>query len=287
MITPAQELGAPAVAKHVLPRRTCLERGAAGRATRGQRIAANVDLVIIVSSLDGDLSPRRLERYLAAVRAAGAEPVILLTKAGGLSEDALAESLARARAAAPGVDVHALDVISGLRAELPAQLIAGRTAALVGSSGVGKSTLVNHLLGRSRMATREVRRRDQRGQHTTSHRELLWLPGGGAVIDTPGMREFAIWAPRGALDEVFPELERRAAECRFADCRHEREPGCAIQAAIARGELDGERLRSWRTLEREREATAARAVVHEQRARERALSKHYREVQRAHRRYKR
>lgn len=234
----------------VLPRKTCFVRRAAGRKLQRQVVAANVDVVFVVSSLDGDFSPRRLERYLTAVAGSGAEPVVLLTKAALVA--APERCVGEAQVAAPGLPVHAIDVLAGVEVEGPrAYLRPGITAALVGSSGVGKSTLLNDWLGEARQAVGEVRPRDRRGQHTTTHRELFVLPSGALVIDTPGMRELAPWTEPSAVDRVFPEISAVAGGCRFTDCEHLDEPDCAVRGALAAGQLDPSRVESYRALRRE------------------------------------
>ena len=215
----------------VLERRTWLSRNVAGGATAEQVLAANVDVVFVVQGLDEGPNPRRLERTLAAVHAGGAEPVIVLTKPDR-AED-LAAALAEARAAALAVEVA---VASGLTGEgvaaLAARLIPDRTGVLVGPSGAGKSTLTNALLGREAQRTTPVRASDDRGVHTTSGRELFALPGGGALVDGPGIRELRLWDASG-LEATFEDLAAIAASCRFRDCSHGTEPGCAVQEAIA------------------------------------------------------
>jgi len=227
----------------VLPRSTVFIRHAVGEATEPQVVAANIDTVFVVAGLDGDFNVRRLERYVTATWESGAQPVIVLNKADVAAD--LEAQIAETELSAPGVPVVPLSAreAQGLEA-LAAWLAPGATVALLGSSGVGKSTLVNALLGRPQLATQEVRESDSRGRHTTSHRELVMLAGGTVLIDTPGMRE-------SALEEAFPEIETLARECRFGDCRHEREPGCAVLRAEAAGTLDLGRLASWRKLQRE------------------------------------
>ena len=259
--------GDPCVIHAVLPRGSAFRRLAPGRETVEQVIAANVDVVFLVAGLDGDFNPRRIERYVAAVWESGAQPVVVLNKADVLSEgDALAERVAEVESIAIGVPVVALSARegSGLEALAP-HLVPGRTIALVGSSGVGKSTLVNALLGEDRQDTGAVRADDSRGRHTTTYRELIPLPGDVLLLDTPGMREFALWgggeedAPAdGGLGAAFPEIDDLAASCRFGDCAHDLEPDCAIQAALADGTLDVERHASWRKLQRELRAFAIR-----------------------------
>lgn len=267
----------PPVIDRVLERRTAITRQSAGRRTQAQLIAANVDLVFIVTGLDGDFNLRRIERYLAVVYDSGARPVVLLTKAG-ICEDA-DELLAEAESVAPGVDVHAIDVLAGIGADVPSgYLEPGITAALVGSSGAGKSTLLNHLLGEQRMATGAVREGDDRGRHTTTHRELFWLEEGGAVIDNPGMRELALWLEHDGLSHAFSDIEDLARACRFGDCTHEHEPGCAVVAAVESGELDPDRLDSYQRLAAEAEASERRRDVAQQRAWERKGSKMIKEV---------
>ena len=253
--------------KDILPRRTIFERRAAGRRTQRQVVAANVDVVFVVSGLDGDFNPRRIERYLAAVAHSGARPVVLLTKAAALGEDERASVRQEAEAVSGGAPVHLIDVVDGLDADAAAQYLArGTTAALVGSSGVGKSTLLNHWAGEAWQETRAVRARDGRGQHTTTHRELFFLGGGALVIDTPGMRELALWADSTALEGAFPDIEALAASCRFSDCRHGAEPGCAVLEALESGALDRGRFDSFVALREEVEATSAEVAAQRRRS---------------------
>jgi len=188
--------------------------------------------------------------------------------------------VARARAVAPGVDVLAIDVLAEIGGEaLAAHVLPGRTLALVGSSGVGKSTLVNHLAGSTPMATQHVRERDGRGQHTTTHRQLFVLPQGGIVIDTPGLRELSLWARASALEQTFADVEALARACRFGDCTHQHEPGCAVLEAVTEGTIDPQRVESYLSLHREVELTRAQMPTHQRRRAERKQGKMYREIQ--------
>jgi ribosome biogenesis GTPase len=235
----------------LLARRTAfIRRGATGPGGRieEQVLAANVDVCFLVSALGPDFNPRRLERFLALAWASGAEPVIVLTKAD-LHDDP-ARVVAEAEAIGWGVPVLAVSNVTGQGLDqLTRHLDGNRSGALLGSSGVGKSTLVNRLTGRD-LATQELRR-DGRGRHTTTHRELVMLPGGGILIDTPGLRELALWDARDGVETVFPEIDELAAKCRFRDCAHEREPGCAVKRAAKDGRLDEKRLAAWRKLKHE------------------------------------
>jgi ribosome biogenesis GTPase len=242
----------------VLPRRSAIVRNAAGLATSAQTLAANVDVALVVSSLGPDLEPRRIERYLVTIWESGATPEIVLTKADRLDDPW--PLVAEVEAVAVGVPVHVVSAVSGQGCDaLRARITAGTTAVLLGSSGVGKSTLVNRWLGEDVMATTETREDDDEGRHTTTHRQILVLPGGGLVIDTPGLRELQLWdASAEALDATFADLEELAADCRFGDCTHTHEPECAVLAAVESGELPHERLQSWRKLQRELRAIAIR-----------------------------
>jgi ribosome biogenesis GTPase len=231
----------------VLPRRTAFVRTAAGRTSAAQVVAANLDLVLVVDALAGPARVRRIERYLAVAWSSGATPVVVLTKAD-LCDDvpAAAEEVAES---ALGVQVLAVSALTGAGVEeLRALLGAGRTAAMVGPSGAGKSSLANALAGRTVAATREVRDSDGRGRHTTTARELHLLPGGGLLIDTPGMRELALHDDADGVATAFADVEQFAAGCRFRDCGHRGEPGCAVAAAIDAGVLDPARFLAWRKL---------------------------------------
>jgi ribosome biogenesis GTPase len=246
--------GDAAVIAHILPRATAFTRMAAGTAKEKQVVAANVDMALLCASLNADLNLRRLERYLATAYESGAQPVILLTKADACEDpDPLIESV---KAIAFGAPVLAVSVRTGLGLEgLSALLAPGKTAVLLGSSGVGKSTLVNALAGVEKMATKEIREDDARGRHTTTHRELILLPSGALILDTPGMRELALWDAEAGVAAAFAEttaqVEEIARGCRFRDCAHDREPGCAVQAALADGTLDTGRWQSFQKLQRE------------------------------------
>jgi ribosome biogenesis GTPase len=268
-ILPPADPGGLAVVHAVLPRDSVFRRLAPGRATVAQVVAANVDVVFLVTGLDGDFNLRRIERHVSACWESGAQPVVLLNKvdvlaAGGEVE----ERVAAVEAVAIGVPVLALSARAGTGLEaLAPHLAPGRTIALVGSSGVGKSTLVNALLGEERQDTGAVRADDSRGRHTTTRRELVALPGGTLLLDTPGMREFALWGEgddsegtgaTGGLEATFADVEALAADCRFGDCAHEAEPGCAVRTALEGGTLDPGRHASWVKLRRELRAFAIR-----------------------------
>ena len=238
------------VVESVLPRRSALVRKAAGARTEAQVVAANVDVVLVCAPAHS-LNPRRLERELTLVWESGATPVVVVTKSDLLGDDVV-ETLAEVRDVAIGVDVLAVssydgDGLDAVRALMPP----GTTGAVIGPSGAGKSTLVNALVGEQLLATTAVRESDNRGVHTTTARHLVPLPGGGLVLDTPGMRELALWADDDALEATFVDVDEIARDCRFSDCSHESEPGCAVLQAVSDGVLDDDRLASWRKLQRE------------------------------------
>lgn len=247
-----------ALIEAVLPRRTCFSRRAAGSAEQQQVLAANVDLALVVCGLDGDFNLRRLERYLVLGRESGGSTAVVLNKAD-LCQDTAArvESVRQIAPGSPVVLLRAQQSVDPLR-----PLVRGLTVVLLGSSGAGKSTIANGLLGSTRLATSEVRASDSRGRHTTTSRMLLPLPEGGAIIDTPGLRELQLWASEDSLDEVFSEITALAAACRFRDCTHSGEPGCAVAAALADGRLDALRWVSYRKLGAELRHHQAAGDVH-------------------------
>ncbi|WP_067464764.1 ribosome small subunit-dependent GTPase A [Actinomadura macra] len=268
------------VMAELLPRRTAIVRSTVSRESRGQVLAANVDTVAIAVSLADHLDLGRVERLLALAWESGARPVVVLTKADSLPGTAEAE--AAVAAAAPGVDVVACSATTGDGVDAVAAVLHG-TVVLVGPSGAGKSTLGNALLGAEALATGAVRERDGKGRHTTVRRDLLPLPGGGVLIDTPGLRRVGLWDAAEGLQQTFAEIEELAAACRFGDCAHEGEPGCAVLAAVEDGGLPARRLVSYRKLMRENAWIAARSDARlraEQRNRWKAVSKAQRQMYR-------
>jgi ribosome biogenesis GTPase len=236
----------------VLPRRSQFVRKAAGKRVEQQVIAANVDTVLIVAALDCDFNLRRLERYLAQCWESGARPVIVLNKADDCADFAV--RAAEAERIACGTPVLVLSARTGQGVgNLEPFLAPGQTVVLLGSSGVGKSTLVNRLVGEDLQAVRPVRGSDSKGRHTTTTRQLVPLPCGAMIIDTPGLRELQLWDAADGFSETFADIDALAAECRFRDCRHGNEPGCAVRAALEAGKLEEGRLENRRKLEREQE----------------------------------
>jgi ribosome biogenesis GTPase / thiamine phosphate phosphatase len=244
----------------VLPRRTALVRHATGKATLPQTLAANMDDVFVTVAADRGVPLGRIERFLALVWESGATPVVVLTKSDLLAPDAAAPLLTEAMGAAPGAEVCLVSAVTGEGIEnISERLRPSRTAALIGSSGAGKSSLLNALAGADVAATSEVRDVDGKGRHKTAWRELVMLDQGGAVIDTPGLRGLGLWLDGGGLDATFADIAELALSCRFTDCRHDTEPGCAVTGAIESGELDERRLASYRKLEREAAYVARKA----------------------------
>ena len=259
-VTVLDETPAKALIHAVLPRGSRFSRQEPGKRTREQVVAANIDTVFCVIGLDANYRASRIERYLSVAWESGAAPVVLLTKAD-LCDDVPAV-LSEAQSLAPGVPVHAISVLHevGIAALAP-YCTPGNTMALLGSSGVGKSTLLNRLLGSEAQRVQEVREQDSRGRHTTTTRQMFTLPGGALMIDTPGLRELQLWDADEGLSAAFTEIEALARNCRYVDCRHEGEPGCRIQQALVSGELSQKRFESYQKLQREL-AYQARRIDH-------------------------
>ena len=268
----------------LLPRTSCFSRKAvlsggmpdAGGKTDEQVLAANVDTVFLVSGLDGDFNIRRIERYVTVAFNSGADPVIVLNKADLCGD--IDECLRQVQSVAVGARVLSVSAASGDGLESLAEYLSdGKTVAFLGSSGVGKSTIINALLGEERLKTNTVREHDSRGRHTTTHRELVVLPQGGVVIDTPGMREIQLWADEEGLRKAFDDVDQFAAQCRFNDCSHSGEPGCAVDEAIESGELDSARFQSYLKLQKEIRHLARRKSKAQARHEERTRDKRYRQ----------
>tara|TARA_B100001123_G_scaffold163941_1_gene188894 strand:+ start:68658 stop:69743 length:1086 start_codon:yes stop_codon:yes gene_type:complete len=239
--------------KAVLPRKNNFSRKAAGNPTERQIIVANIDTVFLVSGLDGDFNLRRLERYLVAAAQSSVTPVIILNKSDLCKS--LDETLLAVQSIALDVNVHTTSCLKDMGIDpLKSYLNKGKTVAFLGSSGVGKSTIINRLLGFNKQATQQVRKRDQKGRHTTVSRQLLIRSQGGLIIDTPGMRELKLWDTTDALEETFSDINSLQSNCRFRDCQHDSEPGCAVQEAVKTGRLLSDRLHHYHRLEKERAA---------------------------------
>ena len=262
----------------VLPRRTTLSRKQPGGATEEQILAANVDIVFVVTDAGSDFNLRRIERYLVMVRQSGAEAIVVINKADLVDDPST--RVGQAAQISGGQPVLAVSARTGEGLDgLRHPISSGKTAALAGSSGVGKSTIVNHLLGYERLPTSSVRESDGRGRHTTTHREIIPIPGAGLLMDLPGLRELQVWGGTEAAREAFSEIGELAATCRFRDCSHEGEAGCAVLAAVADGRLERRRYESYLKLQKE-------LAYHETKVDEKAALERKREEKRQHRRYR-
>lgn len=267
----------PAIIHYIFPRFTVLSRKTSGKEIEEQIIATNMDIVFIVQGLDDNFNLRRLERSVVVVSQSGAKPVILLSKADLLSESALSEKMLEVESIAQSFTIIPYSAKTMFHLEAIKALISTETTVcFIGSSGAGKSTLINRLIGREKQQTQDVREDDSRGKHTTTHRELIPLIGGGCVIDTPGLREIGLWDTSESVEETFPEISALSPECKFTDCSHVHEPGCAVLAAVENGTMDRGRYESFLKLKKEADFIAAKTDVtkqQERKARERKLGR--------------
>ena len=272
-----------AVIHDILPRKSKFSRKAAGLVTDEQIVAANIDTVFLVNALNHDFNARRIERYLTLTWDSGASPVVVLTKAD-LCDDVEA-AIRRVEEVAIGVAVHAISCVTGEGLdELAPYIATGHTVALLGSSGAGKSTIVNRLLGTEVQRTQEVRQGDDRGRHTTTYRELIPMPGGGLLIDTPGMRELQLWGTDEGLADAFGDITQLASQCRFHDCSHRNEPGCAVQEALRWGRLDPSRYENYVKLQKEQAYLARKENIRELLAEKNRWKKIISQYNKAHKR---
>jgi ribosome biogenesis GTPase len=267
---------------NLLPRHSMFARKTTGTKTEEQAVAANIDTVFIITGLDNNFNINRIERYVTLIWSSGARPVIILNKADMLEDAHQKEEIyQQITSVAIDLPIHFISAATGEgMLELQQYFTKGSTIAMVGSSGVGKSTLINSLLGNIQQKTVAVREKDAKGRHTTTHRQIFLLPGGGMVVDTPGMRELQLWMDEEDLNIGFSDIERLAIHCRFSDCSHSSEPGCAVQAAIDAGHLDESRLIGYKKMQRELKHLANRQQenLHHKRATERQFSKMCRNV---------
>ena len=285
VVAETRESGGSALILEVLPRRSRFVRKVAGKKIAEQVIAANVDTALLVSALDGDFNPRRVERYLAQCWESGARPVIVLNKADACGD--VRDKTAAIERIAVGTDVCVVSARTGQGMEgLERFLTPGQTIVLLGSSGVGKSTIANRLLGEMHQEVQPVREGDSRGRHTTSARELFVLPGGALLMDTPGLRELQLWDATDGVSQAFADIDTLAAECRFSDCKHEGEPGCAVQAAVDAGTLDEARIENRRKLLREQEFLRRKMDPEARRAEKRRIKHLMKEVREIYRKRK-
>lgn len=258
----------PSIIHHVLPRRTVLSRKSSGREIEEQIIATNMDIVFVVQGLDNNFNLRRLERFLVIAAQSGAVPVILLSKTDLLSEEQLKAMLHEVQTISDTVATISYSAKTLYHVDEIKKLITpDSTVCFIGSSGAGKSTLINRLIGREKLHTQEVRESDSRGKHTTTHRELIPLMNGGCVIDTPGLREIGLWEVNGSIEETFPDIAELGLQCKFTNCTHAHEPGCAVQAEIDNGNLDIERYENFLKLKKEAEFLESKTSVTKQQER--------------------
>ncbi len=271
------DVNSPAIIHHILPRSTVLSRKTSGKEMEEQIIATNMDIVFIVQGLDQNFNLRRLERFLVVASQSGATPVILLSKCDLLSPDEMREVLEEVETISKNAVTIAYSAKTMIQLDAIRSLIkTDSTICFIGSSGAGKSTLINRLIGSEQLHTQEVREEDSRGRHTTTHRELIPLAGGGCVIDTPGMREIGLWDVGGSVDTAFSDITELSLQCKFTDCSHEQEPGCAVHAAIEDGSLEPGRYESFLKLKREADFIASKSDItkqQERKAREKRMGK--------------